>query len=36
MTQDEQIQKAIEGAKFCGCGTQMMLYGLIIAIIILL
>lgn len=35
MTQDEQIQKAIEQAKYCGCGT-MMIYGLVIATIILL
>jgi len=36
MTQDEMIRRAIEEAKFSGCGTQMMIYGLVIAIIILL
>ncbi len=34
MTQ-EDIDKIEEEVKYCGCGTQMMLYGLIVVLILL-
>ena len=35
MISQEEFNKAFEQAKYCGCGTQMTIYGVIIAIIIL-